>query len=132
MFLCVEVIGWILPRVDPTAMLMNNTKNKASTSFTPAFLAAAYSLPKREVSLTKESVKVLNFEYTTKSRMMMIDGKTFGNKQSGEYETTHLKTPYRLIVLLLNKSYGRVDGRFYKFGWIALIYHIAMKGTVFN
>ena len=35
-------------------------------------------------------------------------------------------------MLLLNKIYGRADGRFYKFGWIALIYHIAMKGTVFN
>ena len=64
--------------------------------------------------------------------MMIIDEFFFRNKHLGEYETTHLKTPYRLIVLLLNKIYGRADGRFYKFGWIALIYHIAMKGTVFN
>ena len=33
---------------------------------------------------------------------------------------------------MLNKIYGRVDGKFYKFGWIPLIYHIAMEGTVFN
>ena len=32
----------------------------------------------------------------------------------------------------MNKIYGRVDGRSYKFGWIAMIYHIAMKGTIFN
>ena len=62
----------------------------------------------------------------------MVEGNTFRNKQSGEYDTTHLKTPYRLIVLLLNKIYGRFDGKFNKFGWIALIYHIDMKGTVFN
>ena len=35
-------------------------------------------------------------------------------------------------MLLLNKIYGRANGKFYKFGWITLIYHIAMKGTLFN
>ena len=82
--------------------------------------------------MTKKWVKSLKLDYTTTDNMMMVEGKTFRNKQSGEYETTHLKTPYRLIVLLLNKIYGRADGRLYKFGWVALIYHIAMKGTVFN
>ena len=113
-------------------MLMNDVENKSFASFTPSFLAAAYSLPERVVSLKTTWVKGLKFDYTAKARMMMIDGKTFRNKQSVEYETTHLKTPYRLIVLLLNKIYGRADGRFYKFGWIALIYRMAMKGTVFN
>ena len=37
-----------------------------------------------------------------------------------------------VIMLTLNKIYGREDGKFYKFGWIPLIYHIAMEGTVFN
>ena len=77
-------------------------------------------------------VKGLKFDYTAKAKMMMIDRKTFKNKQSREYKTTHLKTPYILIVLLLNMIYGRANGRLYKFEWIALIYHIAMKGTVFN
>ena len=77
-------------------------------------------------------MKSLKLNYTATAKMMMLEGNTFRNKQSGEYETTHLKTPYRLIVLLLNRIYGRVDGKFYKFGWISLIYHIAMKGTVFN
>ena len=111
---------------------MNDTQNKYFTSFTPTFLSTAYSLPEKEVSVTTKWVKGLKFDYTAKARMMMIDGKIFRNKQSREYETAHLKTPYRLIVLLLNKIYGRADGRFYKFGWIALIYHIAMKGTFFN
>ena len=125
-------MGWILPRVDTTGMLINDIENKAFASYSPTFLSVAYNLPEKEISVTIEWVKGLNFYYTTKARMMTINGKIFGNKQSGEYETTHLKTLYRLIVLLLNKIYGRVDGRFYKFGCIALIYHIAMKGTVFN
>ena len=132
MFPCEQVIGWILPRVDTTGISMNDVENKASASFTPAFLAAAYSLPERGVRLTIEWVKGFKFDYTAKARMMMIDGNFFRNNKSGEYETTHLKTPCRLIVLLLNRIYGRANGKFYKFRWIALIYHIAMKGTVFN
>ena len=33
---------------------------------------------------------------------------------------------------MLNMIYGRADGRLYKFRWIALIYNIEIKGTVFN
>ena len=82
--------------------------------------------------MTTEWVKSLKIYYATTAKMMMVEGNNFRNKQSGEYETAHLKTPYKLIVLLLNKIYGKADGKFYKFGWITLIYHINMKGTVFN
>ena len=37
-----------------------------------------------------------------------------------------------MVVLMLNKILGRDDGRTYKFGWIPLIYYVAMKGTIFN
>ena len=52
LFPCAKFIGWILLKVDPTGMLMNNTENKAFASFTPTFLPAAYTLPKKEASLT--------------------------------------------------------------------------------
>ena len=90
------------------------------------------TFPKNKISVTTEWVKRLKLYYATTAKMMMVEGKKFRHKQSGKYETTHLRTPYRLIVLLLNKMYGRDDGKFCKFGWIALIYHIAMKGTIFN
>ena len=64
--------------------------------------------------------------------MMVAEGKTFWNKSSGEYETTHLCTPYKMVVLMLNRIFGRADGRFYKFGWIPLIYHVTMMGRIFN
>ena len=82
--------------------------------------------------MTIDWVKSLKLDYVATAKMMVVEGNNFRHKKSGEYETTHLKTPYRLIVLTLNKIYGRADGKFYKFGWIAMIYHIAMKGTVFN
>ena len=33
---------------------------------------------------------------------------------------------------MLNKILGRENWKFYKMGWIPLIYHVAMQGTIFN
>ena len=48
MFPCVEVIGWILPRVDTTRMLMNDTENKAFASFSLHFYQQLTACPKRK------------------------------------------------------------------------------------
>ena len=63
---------------------------------------------------------------------MMIEGKTFKHKQSGEYETASLRTPFTLIALMLSRLYGRCDGKTYNFGWIPLMYYVEMEGTIFN
>ena len=63
---------------------------------------------------------------------MVDEGKNFKHKQSGEYETTHLRTPFRIIALMIRKLYGRDNGKTYNFGWIPLIYYVAMEGTIFN
>ena len=57
---------------------------------------------------------------------MMIAGKQFHQKASGEYENASLDTPYGLIALMLNMIFGRENGKFYKMSWIPLIYHVAM------
>ena len=77
-------------------------------------------------------VKGLKFDYIATENMMVTEGNTFRHKQSGEYKATHLRTPYKMVVLMLNRIFDRADGRTYKFGWIPLIYHVAMKGTIFN
>ena len=64
--------------------------------------------------------------------MMVVEGKTFRHKQSGEYETAHLRTPFRIIALIISTLYGRADGKTYDFGWIPLMYYVAMEGTIFN
>ena len=63
---------------------------------------------------------------------MKNDGKSFRQKAFGEYETASLRTPYRVISLMLNRIFDRDDGTFYKIGWIPLMYHVTMMGTVFN
>ena len=40
-FPCLEVIGWILSKVDATGMIMHNMEDKGFASFTPAFIAKA-------------------------------------------------------------------------------------------
>ena len=131
-FPCAEFIRWILSKEDEIWMIMYNMEGEGFASFTPAFIAKAYSLPPSEVSMTTDWVKGLTLDYMATTKMMVAEGKNFWHKQSGEYETAHLRTQYRMAVLMLNRIFDRADGRSYKFGWIPLIYHIAMVGAVFN
>ena len=87
---CAEVIGWILPRIDTIGMMINDEENKGVASVAPTFISASYSLPGKEIIMTTEWVKSLNLDYTTTTKMMAAEGKTFRHKQSGEYETAHL------------------------------------------
>ena len=48
-FPCVEVIRWILPRIDTTRML-NDVENKGFASIEPTFLLVAYNLPENELA----------------------------------------------------------------------------------
>ena len=111
---------------------MNNVEDKGFASFTPGFISKAYSLPLSDISMTTRWVRILEFDYIATSKIIVDEGKTFRNKQYGEYETSPICTPYRLLVLMLNTIFSRADGRTYKFGWIPLIYYVAMKGTIFN
>ena len=64
--------------------------------------------------------------------MMMTEGKPFRQRASREYETASLRTPYRLVALMLNMIFDKADGIFYNIGWIPLMYHVTMEGTIFN
>ena len=89
-FPCAKVIGWTLPKIDTVGMMINDEEGKLVASFAPAFISATYSLLEKEISVTIEWVKSLKFDYTTTSKMTVTEGKTFRQKQSGEYETSHL------------------------------------------
>ena len=66
------------------------------------------------------------------AKRMMVVGKKLCQRATDEYETTSLHTPYRIIALMLNKIFGRANGKLYKLSWIPLIYYVAMQGTIFN
>ena len=48
-FPCVEVIGWLFPKIDTVGMMINDEKGQPMASFALDFISAAYSLPEKEV-----------------------------------------------------------------------------------
>ena len=77
-------------------------------------------------------INILTIDYVGCVKMMMIEGNSFRKRESGDYGTTSMCTPYRLVALMHNMIFGRADGRFYKIGLIPLMYHVTMEGIVFN
>ena len=65
-------------------------------------------------------------------KKMMLTGKHFRNRVTGEYDTASLRVPYRFISLMLNRIFGRAHGRLFKLGWVPIIFYVASQGTVFN
>ena len=113
-------------------MIINDEEGKPITLFAPTFISKTYILLEVEISVTTDWVKSLKFDYTTTIKGMTTEGNTFRHKQSGEYEMTNLQTPFRIVALMLSRVYGRPDGKTYNFGWIPLMYYVAMERTSFN
>jgi len=132
LFPCSEVIGWILPRADVTRMILANTVKQGYATYSPTYVSMAYNLTTTQTYLTESWLKELNLDMVETVRKMMIPGKKFPTRVSGEYEISTLRTPYRFIALMLNKIFGRVNGKSFKMGWIPVIYFVATQGTIFN
>jgi len=64
-------------------------------------------------------------------KRMMIPGKNFRTRPLGEYDPL-LWNPYRFIALMLNRIFGRAQGKIFKLGWIPIIFYVATQGTIFN
>ena len=62
LFPCSEVIGWILPQVDPTSKIIFDIKGEAFSSFHLAHIEATYKLPLSQVMLTEEWIKGINID----------------------------------------------------------------------
>ena len=61
-FPCVEVIGWLLSKIETVGMIINDEGGNPLASFAPAFISKAYSLPEGEISVTTDRVKSLKFD----------------------------------------------------------------------
>ena len=56
--------------------------------------------------MTDEWVKNVNLDVFDCEKRMMIAWKQLCQKATGEYETAGLRTPYRIIALMLNRIFG--------------------------
>ena len=92
----------------------------------------SYKFPTPQTYLTESWLKDLNLDMVQTVKKMMIPGKKFRTRPSGEYETSTLHTPYRLIALMLNIIFGRDNGKNFKIGWVPVIFFVATQGPTFN
>ena len=132
LFPCSEVIGWILPRVDVTRMILSNTEKQGYAAYSPAYVFVAYNLPTPQTYLTESWLKEINLDMVETVKKMMIPGKNFRTRPSGEYETSTLRTPYRFIALMLNTIFGRANGISFKIGGYWLYFLLLPKVQFLN
>ena len=76
----VEVVGRMFPKIEIVGMMINDEEGNLVAYFAPTFISATYSLSKKEISVTTEWVRSLNFDYTATANMMVAEGKTFRHK----------------------------------------------------
>ena len=77
-------------------------------------------------------LKEVGLDLVETVKRMMILGKNFRTTPLGEYDTSTLHAPYRFIALMLNRIFGRENGKSFKIGWILVIFFVATQGTIFN
>ena len=82
--------------------------------------------------MTEDWLKTINLDLVETLKRMMVSGKSFRTRSSGEYDTATLRTPYRFIALMLNRIFGRSHGKSFKLGWVLIIFYVATQGTIFN
>ena len=113
-------------------MILANTTKQSYAAYNSAYVSMAYHLPPAQVYLTESWLKEINLDLVETIKRMMIPGKKFQTRPSGEYETTTLRTPYIFIALMLNRVFGRTHGKKFKLGWLPIIFYVATQGTIFN
>ena len=132
LFPCSEVIGWILPRADVTTMILEDVEKQGYAAYSPGYVTLAYHLPEAQVFLSDDWLRNIRMDLVETLKRMLLSGKHFRTRPTGEYDTARLRTPYRFIVLMLNRIFGRAHGRSFKLGWMPIIFYVATQGTIFN
>ena len=70
--------------------------------------------------------------YVTIVKEDWLRDKHFQQNISGIYNTKSLRHPYRMTIAMLCRLYGEKDATHFKFEWSPLIYHVTMRGVIFN
>ena len=92
----------------------------------------AYHLPEAQVFLSDDWLNNIRMDLVETLKKMLLQGKHYRYRLTGDYDTASLRAPYRFIALMLNKIFGRAHGRFFKLEWIPIIFHVATVGDNFQ
>ena len=95
-------------------------------------MALVYHLPEAQVYLTEDWQKAIRMDLVETLKRMLMPGRNFRTRPTGEYDTASLRTPYSFISLMLNRIFGRAHSKSFKLEWVPIIFYVATQGTVFN
>ena len=113
-------------------MIISNIQVEYFASFTLAYITSACKFSTPQVIMTDEWVNKVGLDIVECAKRMMIAGKQLRQKATEEYEIASLRSPYRVIALMLNNIFGQENRILHKLIWIPLIYYVALEGTLFN
>ena len=113
-------------------MILENVDKQGYAAYSPRYVALAYHLPEAQEYLTEYWLKAIMMDLVETLKRMLLPGKNFRTRSTGEYETASLRTPYRFIALMLNRIFGRAHGKSFKLEWIPIIFYVVTQGTIFN
>ena len=113
-------------------MIIGNVEGQGYAAFSPRYVALAYHLPEPQVFLSDDWLDSIKMDLVETLKKMLLQGKLYRYRQTGEYDTTSLRAPYRFIALMLNRIFGRAHGRLFKLEWIPIIFHVVTQGIAFN
>ena len=72
-----EVIGWILPHVNTTTMIIGNAEGQGYAAFSPGYVALAYHLPEAQVFLSDDWLNNIRMDLVETMKIMMLTRKHF-------------------------------------------------------
>ena len=113
-------------------MILENTDKQGYAAYSPGYVALAYHLPEAQVFMSDDWLNNIRMDLVETLKRMLLSGKHFRTRPTGEYNTASLRASYRFIALMLNKIFGRPHGRFFKLEWMPIIFYVATQGTIFN
>ena len=71
-------------------MISKNIAKQGYATYNPTYVSMAYHLPSTQAYLTKSWLKQVGLDMVEMVKRMMISGKNFRTRPSGEYDTSTL------------------------------------------
>ena len=120
LFPCSDVMRWILPHTNSNTMLIGNVEGQGYAAFSPGYVALAYHLPEPQIFLSNDWLDNLRMDLVETLKRMLLPGKLYRHRATKYYDTVRLRAPYKFIALMLNRIFGRANGRLFKLEWVPL------------
>ena len=131
---CTDVIEWITQRVDHERRTILNFKDKNVANYQAAVLNQLYHFKEAHVKVTPEWLKQKN-DYAIFLSIMKgwwSNGQFRAKPASIEWKNSKFRKSIQIIVILLDRVFGRKDASIFPNKWIPIIYQVITSGSTLN